>query len=115
MSELRALRHLVANSSLREKVGDRLPDEFAEVLGESLAWSSGEKILLEVAYNLWSGRELLASDRLNLRSDVIDRLDDANYRAVIEAILTLRPLSPPKWNGVDRSILETFWVDRKHE
>lgn len=91
MSELRALRHLVDNSSLREKVGDRLPDEFEACLKEAYSWSYGEKILLELAYNLWTG--LTWASGPNVRRDLIDRLDDDNYRAVLQAILILRPVT----------------------
>ena len=62
----------------------RLRDTPAALLKEARGFSRGERILIQIGLDFWSGK---GSARLH---DLIDHLDDENIIAFIRTILRLR-------------------------
>lgn len=57
-----------------------------ELLVEACAFSTGERILVRVALDLWSG-----TGHVHLW-DMVERLDDENYHHVLAGLRHLRPI-----------------------
>jgi hypothetical protein len=55
------------------------------LLDQASVFSSGEKILVRLALDIWSGQGYVHL------SDIIDRLDPTNYNHVLAALRLLRP------------------------
>lgn len=72
----------------RERARLRLEPE--ELLMEAGAFSTGERILIRVALDLWSGK-----GDVHLW-DLVERLDDENYQNVLAGLRHLRPI---EWDG----------------
>lgn len=64
----------------------RLRDTPAALLKEARGFSRGERILIQIGLDFWSGK---GSARLH---DLIDHLDDENIIAFIRTILRLREM-----------------------
>ena len=62
----------------------RLRDSPAALLKESRGYSRGERILIQIGLDFWSGS---GGSRVH---DIIEHLDDENIFAFIRAILLLR-------------------------
>lgn len=92
--ELAALAHLTRNSCLAQKLGGGRLDQdgavidWLGVMADSEGWSSGERVLIELAYTLWSGRTFAGG--LNVRRDIVETLDDDNFRVAMESVMILR-------------------------
>lgn len=63
----------------------RLRDEPDALLAEAGVFSTGEKILIRIALDLWSGQ-----GRVSLW-DIVERLDLRNYEHVLAGLRHLRP------------------------
>jgi hypothetical protein len=63
----------------------RLRDEPELLLTKAAAFSTGEKILIRIALDLWSGQ-----GRVSLW-DIVERLDLDNYEHVLAGLRHLRP------------------------
>jgi hypothetical protein len=79
-------KHPALVDSIFDKERPRLRCEPERILMECGVFSSGEKILIRVALDLWNG-----SGGVSLW-DVVERLDVDNYRNVLRGLLNLRQI-----------------------
>jgi hypothetical protein len=73
---------------LFDSEGPQLCEEAEDLMREAGVFSSGEKILVRIALNLWNGYGSVSL------WDVIERLDQRNYQQVILGLQHLRRFDP---------------------
>jgi hypothetical protein len=80
---------------LFEKERAKLRQDPEELLRDAMVFSTGEKILIRIALDLWSGQGLVHL------WDIVERLDEENYHNVLAGLRHLRPIeedgAPMRW------------------
>jgi hypothetical protein len=79
-------KHSTFLAFLFDQEEPRLRQEPEWLLAEAEAFSTGEKILIRIALDLWDG-----SGQVDLW-DIVERLDEENYHNVLAGLRHLRPI-----------------------
>lgn len=90
-SELAAVRHILSAPSIDRRCAPYISDReirWPEVFAEAETMSGGERVLVQVARDLWAGETTVGV------ADLTGRLSPASFSRVVEAMAIARGAEP---------------------